>query len=134
MSEIYPAVVKEETTDKKQSLREKIGFKLQFSSVKHTFLEWSEKVDINCYTKMFEYKGNHYVQCIWFVILLLSTGATFFLIAKNITDYLTYEVTSQIRIINELPTQFPTVTFCDNNPFSSLKQRNLCRIFLQLII
>ncbi len=122
MSEIYPANIKEETTsDQKQSLVERIGFKLKFSSVKQTFLDWSEKVDINCYTKMFDYKGNVYVQFIWFVILLGSTGATFFLIAKNIADYLEYEVTSQIRIINELPTQFPTVTFCDNNPFSTLK-------------
>jgi hypothetical protein len=103
------------------SLMAKPNFKSNFSILKHTFLEWSAKVDINCCTKMFDYKGNYYVQCIWFVILLLSTGATFFLIAKSITDYLAYEVTSQIRIINEKPIQFPTVTFCDNNPFSSLK-------------
>jgi hypothetical protein len=119
MSIIFPVEdLKEETTDKKV---EKIGFRLQFSSVKQTFLEWSERVDINCYTKMLEYKGNVYVQFIWFVVLLGSTGATFFLIANSITDYLAYEVTSQIRIVNEMPIRFPTVTFCDNNPFASLE-------------
>jgi hypothetical protein len=104
-----------------EPLKVKPNFKINFSSMKQTFLEWSERVDINCYTKMLEYKGNVYVQFIWFVVLLGSTGATFFLIAKSITDYLAYEVTSQIRIVNEIPITFPTITFCDNNPFSSLK-------------
>ncbi len=86
---------------------------------RETFLEWSQSVDINCYTKMMDYKGNYLVQFIWFLILLGSTGATFFLIAKSIMDYLKYDVVTQIKIVNEIPTPFPTITFCDNNPFSS---------------
>jgi hypothetical protein len=96
------------------------SFRNKISNAKETFFSWSKSVDINCYTKMLDYGGNYFVQFIWLMILLGSTGATFYLIAYSIIGYLKYEVTSQIRIVNELPTQFPTVTFCDNNPFSTL--------------
>jgi hypothetical protein len=68
---------------------------------------------------MMDYKGNYLVQIIWLLILLGSTGATCFLIAKSLMDYFKYEVTTQIKIVNEIPIPFPTITFCDNNPFSS---------------
>jgi len=66
-----------------------------------------------------DYSGNYFVKFIWLIILLGSTGATFYFISYSIMGYLKFEVTSQIRIVNEIPTQFPTVTFCDNNPFPS---------------
>ena len=82
-------------------------------------MNWSQRVDINCYKKIFDYKGNYLVQFIWLLILLGSTGATYYLISKSIIDYLKHNVTTQIKIVNEIPTEFPTITFCDNNPFSS---------------
>jgi len=115
-----------------KSLEVQRGLKSKLSSVKKTFLDWSEKADINCYTKMFDYKGNVCVQSIWFVVLLLSTGATFFLIAYTVIGYLTYDVTSQIRIINEIPITFPTITFCDNNPFSTLKAQEFMQNISQI--
>ena len=89
--------------------------------VKETILEWSKRVDINSYRKILDYRGNFLVQFLWLLILLASTGATFLLIASSIIDYLKFEVTSQIKIVNELPVQFPTVTFCHNDPFTSKK-------------
>ena len=99
--------------------KNKTSFRSKLSNVKETFLSWSKSADINCYTKMMDYSGNYFVQFIWLVILLGSTGATFYLIAKSIMDYLKYDVTTQIQIVNELPTDFPTITLCDNNPFAS---------------
>jgi hypothetical protein len=98
----------------------KTEFQAKYSNVKKTFLEWSKSVDINCYNKMLDYSGNYSLQFVWFVILLGSTGATFYLISTSIMDYLKFEVTSQIQIVNEIPAKFPTITFCDNNPFSSV--------------
>ena len=99
--------------------------KLNLSIMKETLLEWSKRVDINCYNKLIEYKGNYFVQFIWLIILLGSTSATLYLIAKNVIDFLKFDVTSQINIINEIPAKFPTITFCDNNPFSSLQAQYL---------
>ena len=87
--------------------------------LKEIILAWSQSVDINCYTKMMAYRSNYKVQLIWLLILLGSTGATFYFISKSIIDFLNYDVVSQTTVINEVPTQFPAVTFCDNNPFST---------------
>ena len=92
----------------------------KFRNVKQTFLDWSRNADINCYQKMLDYSGNYFAQFIWLMILLGSTGATFYLIAYSIIGFLKYEVTTQTSLVNEIPTQFPTVTFCDNNPFSTV--------------
>jgi hypothetical protein len=88
-------------------------------NVKEIFITWSKSVDINVYTKMIEYSPNYKVQLIWLLILFGSTGATFYFISKSILDYLKYEVVSQTNLVTEFPTDFPTVTFCDNNPFST---------------
>jgi hypothetical protein len=87
--------------------------------LKKIFLTWSQSVDINCYTKMMAYRPNYKVQFIWLLILLGSTGATFYFISKSVIDFLNYDVVSQTSVINEVPTQFPAVTFCDNSPFST---------------
>jgi hypothetical protein len=87
--------------------------------LKTIILSWSKSIDINCFTKMMDYRPNYKVQFIWLLILLCSTGATFYFISKSLIDYLNYDVVSQTTVINEVPTQFPAVTFCDNNPFST---------------
>jgi hypothetical protein len=91
----------------------------KMENVKSIFLAWSQSVDINCYTKMMAYRPNYKVQFIWLLILLGSTGATFYFISKSIIDFFNYDVVSQTTVINEVPTQFPAVTFCDNNPLST---------------
>jgi hypothetical protein len=68
---------------------------------------------------MIEYSPNYKVQFIWLLILFGSTGGTLYFISKSILDYLKYDIVSQTNIIWENPTDFPTVTFCDYNPFST---------------
>jgi hypothetical protein len=98
---------------------EKNNLEIKMKGLKAIILAWSQSVDINCYTKMMNYRPNFKVQFIWLLILLGSTGATFYFISKSIIDYFNYDVVSQTTVINEVPTQFPAVTFCDNNPFST---------------
>jgi hypothetical protein len=99
--------------------------KTYFNDFKEIFFKWSHNVDINCYQKMLHYGPNNIkIQFIWLFILLGSTGATFYFISKSLIDYLNYEVVSQTNVIYELPTQFPTITFCDNNPFSTFESQS----------
>ena len=93
--------------------------KSKISVLKETFLEWSLTVDINCYAKAFEYKNNLLIQLVWMLILLASTGATFWLISLSIIDYLKFDIVTQTNMIHEVPTKFPAVTFCNNDPFMS---------------
>jgi hypothetical protein len=98
---------------------------IKMKDVKEIFMDWSQRVDINAFTKMLEYKPNHKVQFIWLLILLGSTGGTFYFISKSIIDYLNYDVVSQTNIVSEIPTQFPAVTFCDANVFSTIYSQSL---------
>ena len=67
---------------------------IKMKNVKEIFISWSKSVDINVYTKMLDYRPNYKVQAIWLIILLGSTGATFYFISKSILDYLIYDVVS----------------------------------------
>jgi len=115
----------------KSKNNERCSARHKLKVVKEIFLKWSQNVDINCYQKMLHYGPNNFkIQFIWLFILLESTGATFYFISKSMIDYLKYEVMSQTNILNEIPTQFPTVTFCDNNPFTTKEAQLNLEIFL----
>jgi hypothetical protein len=55
----------------------------KMSKAKEIIFAWSQSVDINCYTKMMDYRPNYKIQFIWLIILLGSTGATFYFIVKS---------------------------------------------------
>ena len=86
--------------------------------VKQVFIEWSQRVDINCYNKIFEYE-NFLVQLFWTFVFTASTGLTFWLISSSIFDFLKFDVVTKTTSVYEIPTRFPTVTFCDNDPFTT---------------
>jgi hypothetical protein len=95
------------------------------NSIRETLLSWSDTCDINCFKKIFEYKKNYFAQFLWLLILLASTGATLFVIAKSVIDYFNYNVVSLTEIVQERPAKFPTVTFCDFNAFSTKEAEKL---------
>jgi hypothetical protein len=47
------------------------------------------------------------------------------ILSTSILDYLNYDVVSQTNIVSEIPIDFPTVTFCDASPFSTIYSQNL---------
>ena len=98
-------------TNDKKDLKKK-------ENLKETFLSWSERSDVNCYGKIFEYE-NIFVKSIWAFILLGALGATSWFVSWSILAYLDYGVVSQIGVVHEQPTEFPAVTICDNNPFTT---------------
>ena len=129
VNEMSKSLEQTQPDEKNQEKLANIEYKNKLKQLQKVLFEWSKSVDINCYHKMFEYRPNFKAQFIWLFILLVSTGATFYFISKSIMDYLNYDVVSQTNIIYEIPTQFPTVTFCDNNPFSS----NASQSFMETI-
>jgi len=85
--------------------------------LKETFVEFSKRTSVNAYGKIFVYE-NAFVQITWLLILLASLSLTAYVVASNLLTYLMSTV-SQTEIVNETPTEFPAVTFCDNNPFTT---------------
>ena len=88
--------------------------------MKQTFVSWCQKSDINGLSKIFDYENN-FVKFIWLIILLVSLGVNAWIMSWSIVAYLQYEVVSLIQVFSERPTEFPAVTICDINQFTTEK-------------
>ena len=99
--------------------------------MKKEFVEWSLLTKFDCYSKIFE-NEIFWVKIVWLLLFLLFTGFTAWLVIFNIINYFHYEVTSIIEVKNERPSNFPAITICNNNPFTSLNAQSLMDNFSNL--
>ena len=61
-------------------------------------------------------KTKHIIlKIIWVFFVLVSLLSCSYLIIKNILYYLDYNVVTNINVIYEIPTTFPTVSLCQQN-------------------
>jgi hypothetical protein len=51
----------------------------------------------------------------WLIFFILALSISIFMIYRSCRDYYKYEVISKIRVFNEIPMLFPTVTICNMN-------------------
>ena len=63
---------------------------------------------------------------------MVFSAATVWLVTTNFIGYYQFEVVTQTEIINERPTEFPTVTICNNNPFTTKIAQDLVRNVLTI--
>ena len=106
--------------DKTNKPNEKVFLKkTKWDEIKEVFLEWSFRSNLDCFVKIFEYKDNPFAKYLWIIILVLLSGITFWSIVKIIFEYFNYEVVSKFTVTYENPTKFPTITICNNNPFTT---------------
>jgi len=94
------------------------------SRIKKEFLEWSLLTKFDCYSKIYEYEVV-WMKFFWLILFLTFTGLTAWLVIFNVINFCHYEVTSIIEIKNERPTNFPVLTACNNNPFTSKQSQSL---------
>ena len=97
-------------TSKKQS---------NLDRLKKLFIKWSLFTKFDGYSKIFEYENNLKAKMIWSLIFFFMVGFTFWLISLNILNFLKHEVVTKTEEIVHSPTLFPTVTICDNYPFTT---------------
>ena len=109
--------------EKKESEKEKP--KTKFEKVKETIVEWSQDTGFQAYPKMFQEEAHLVVRLIWLIVFLGFSGVTCYLCVQNILVYLQWGTVSTIEIVREVPTQFPVVTICDSNPFTSSNAQSL---------
>jgi hypothetical protein len=57
------------------------------------------------------------IRLMWLISLLLLSALCSFLIVKTVGNYLNYEVVTNIKIVNENPSPFPTISICNLKPF-----------------
>jgi hypothetical protein len=62
---------------------------------------------------------NIFLKTIWMISILVSTSLCGYSIMNSIDDYLSFEVMTKIREINEVKSIFPTISICNRNMFTS---------------
>ena len=61
-----------------------------------------------------------FIKFIWLLLTISSAGVSIYLIIKTLAEYLEYNVTTEVRLINaEESLEFPTISICNKNRFST---------------
>ena len=67
---------------------------------------------------------NFILRIIWLVFLTASFGYCSYQVIMNIMGYFNYEVNISSKVVNEAPALFPTVDFCNLNPYDGFVARD----------
>jgi hypothetical protein len=94
--------------------------------IKKILNDYSSRVTFQCFPKIFQ-TNSLLLQAIWTLIFLVFSMLTSGLVIKSLLEYFEYQVITQIKIVHEIPTEFPTVTICDANPFTTKEAEYLIR-------
>jgi hypothetical protein len=109
---------KENSSKKEEKNVEKRPPETKWDHIKEEVFEFCARTDINAFTKVFEYK-NPFAKLAWLVFLFGALAFTGWVMGLGVLDFLEWPVQSQIGVYFENPTEFPAVSFCDVNPFTS---------------
>jgi hypothetical protein len=94
--------------------------------IKKILNDYSSRVTFQCFPKIFQ-TNSLLLQVMWTLVFFLFSMVTSGLVIKNLLEYFEYQVITQIKIVHEIPTEFPTVTICDANPFTTKEAEYLIR-------
>ena len=66
------------------------------------------------------------IKIMWLIFFVISTSLGVYMSVRSVSNYLSHNVITQLDVIYELPTQFPTVTFFNlRNSKSKMRLENL---------
>lgn len=88
------------------------------SQIKEKFINFSLATTCHGYPNIFK-TDILVVKVIWVVCCLASASSCIWMIARSVEIYLEFGVTTTIRVVDQTPMTFPTVTVCTTNPFQT---------------
>ena len=91
--------------------------KIEISKIIHNFLLSSSAHGL---PRLLRSK-NCVIKILWSIALVTSTICGSYFVIKNSLDYLKYETVTTISLIEENEVEFPTLSFCSLNNFSSFR-------------
>jgi hypothetical protein len=62
-------------------------------------------------------RPNYFVKLFWIVCFLASTAFCAWLIAMSTINFFHYETVTKTETVLEIPTNFPTISICNLNPY-----------------
>ena len=121
------SAIKNEKQDEsnEENLTKKEMTSLKSDKIKEAFYDWSQETSFQAFPKIFKEKTHVIVRIFWSIIFLVFTGITVYLLAQGIIEYCEWSTASTVQIVRESPTQFPAITICDSNPFTSMNAQSL---------
>jgi len=94
---------------KENSISPVISF-IEKNSVKNQFLNSS----LQFFTKPIKTE-RVILKLVWLILLIISVISNLYYVILNLIDYYNYDLTTSIYTIPELQSEFPTISFCDDN-------------------
>lgn len=98
-------------------------------SYRSYFMKWVDVFTMHGIPNIFR-SNNLFIKCMWAVAFLLSSGLCIFLIIQSVVNYSNFDVITKIRVLNEVPMTFPTVTICNKNAFVTEESYKLSKDLL----
>ena len=99
-------------------------YKQKLDATSQAFSRCMLTTTFHCLPKVF-LSQNALLQITWLAVFTVFSVLTGALVTTSLFDYFEYQVVSKIQIIYERPAQFPTVTVCDVNFFSTYAAQQL---------
>ena len=87
--------------------------------LKSRLTSWASVSTVHTLPKLATPVNSLTVKLLYTLFTLTTIALLIYMTHKNLSDYLSFDVTTKINIINESPINFPTITICDINPFHS---------------
>jgi hypothetical protein len=97
---------------------------LKRDTLKKVFNKWLDVTSIDAFSKIFVYNSKP-IKLVWTCLFLILACLTGYLVVQNLLNYYHYEVVTQVNVVSVRPIEFPTVTLCNLNPFTSKYAENL---------
>ena len=84
--------------------------------IKSKILEWAGMTTSHGYPNIFR-SNLREIRIMWLIFTMIATGLCAYMIVRSVLDYLNFEINTKIVIDKEIPSEFPTITICNLNPF-----------------
>ena len=59
------------------------------------------------------------IRLLWIACTLVSTVLCSYMVISSVNEYFEYDVVTKIRVIDQVPLEFPTITICNLDPFQA---------------
>lgn len=94
--------------------------------IRKKFIDWSITSSCHGYPKIFLTKSL-FLKFLWAAFFLGSASVCVWTIKKSVTSYFEFDVSATMRLYDEVPMEFPTITFCNSNLFQTPYADNYLR-------
>ena len=99
------------------------------TKLKNVFIEWLKSSTCHGYSNILKARC-FFVKIIWILFSVVSTGLCAYMVRQNIINFMENEVVTKTRIINNYIADFPTITICNMNFFTTDFSINFTRGYL----